>query len=123
MGAVLLLGVGCYFLMASAQEKKKLTDEVRLQAPGKFKKLSHGRVHYYLEGNNSGQLVVLIHGGGITGLEVWKKNILFLVNKGYQVLAYDLYGRGYSDRPRIENSPKLFLDQLQELLDSLQLTK
>jgi pimeloyl-ACP methyl ester carboxylesterase len=62
---------------------------------------------------------VFIHGGGITGMEVWSKNLSYLEDKGYRVLAYDLYGRGFSDRPEIPYTPELLYQQLSELLDTL----
>ena len=52
-------------------------------------------------------------------MEVWGKNIPYFLDKGYRVLAYDLYGRGYSERPEAANTPELLLGQLTELLDSL----
>ena len=39
-------------------------------------------------------------------------------SKGYQVVCYDQYGRGYSDRPNIKYNMDLYTDQLEELLGS-----
>ncbi len=60
-----------------------------------------------------------VHGGGVTGIEVWRNNVPYFLNQGYRVLSYDLYGRGYSDRPAEENTPELLGDQLIELIDTL----
>ena len=38
---------------------------------------------------------------------------------GFRVLSYDLYGRGYSDRPRGPQSHEFFVQQLSDLLDAL----
>jgi pimeloyl-ACP methyl ester carboxylesterase len=65
---------------------------------------------------------LLIHGGGITGFEVWSNTISFLVEKGFHVLAYDLYGRGYSDRLNVEYTPELLLRQVSELTETLNFT-
>ena len=35
---------------------------------------------------------------------------------GYRVLTYDLYGRGYSDRPRGKQNEAFFIQQLNDLL-------
>jgi pimeloyl-ACP methyl ester carboxylesterase len=116
--AVVLLVV-VYAVMHYNQESNLMDDAARKDAPGKFVTLTHGITHYTLTGPEQGVPVVLIHGGGITGLEVWNKNISHLEEKGYRVLAYDLYGRGYSDRPEIPYTPELLYQQLSELLDTL----
>jgi pimeloyl-ACP methyl ester carboxylesterase len=112
---------GAFLLLKSTQERYELTDEVRATAPGKFIKLSQGRVHYLLDGPESSEVIIFVHGGGVTGMEVWRRNLPYFVHKGYRVLAYDLYGRGFSDRPDIVHSPEVFSNQLTELLDSLNL--
>lgn len=120
LGAIILLAV-LFSVSSYRQETETMSPEVQQSAPGKFITLSGGRVHYKLEGDTAGPLVVLIHGGGITGMEVWSRNLEELLNNGCQVLAYDLYDRGYSDRTGLENTPELFQQQLTELLDSLAL--
>lgn len=35
---------------------------------------------------------------------------------GYRILTYDLYGRGYSDRPSGKQNREFFLQQLDDLL-------
>src|SRR6185295_19058827 len=79
----------------------------------------HGFVHYSLQGPDTSRLLLFIHGGGITGIEVWRKTIPYFLNQGYRVLSYDLYGRGYSDRPDEEVTPELLGDQVNELIDTL----
>jgi pimeloyl-ACP methyl ester carboxylesterase len=110
-----------FFVMESQQETKNLQGEIG-NAPGKFVSLPDGNVHYTLEGADSLKLAVLITGGGITGMEVWSKTIPFLLSKGYRVLVYDLYGRGYSARPVSAVTPELLGKQLNGLLDSLKIT-
>jgi pimeloyl-ACP methyl ester carboxylesterase len=39
------------------------------------------------------------------------------VAKGHRVLTYDLYGRGYSDRPGGEQDARFFIRQLEDLLE------
>lgn len=113
----------CVFAISSAQERRQLTSQVRARADGKFVRLKDGYVHYLLEGDDSSDLILFIHGGGITGMEVWKNTIPYFAKKRYRVLAYDLFGRGYSDRPHVANTPKLFSEQLNELLSRLNVRK
>jgi pimeloyl-ACP methyl ester carboxylesterase len=78
-------------------ESTELTDDLRESLSGEFIKISDGVVHYELEGPSNGDLVVLVHGFSAPFF-VWDPTFKFLVNNGFRVLRYDLFGRGYSDR-------------------------
>jgi pimeloyl-ACP methyl ester carboxylesterase len=119
LSAFLLVCTGTFFLIKNRQERNELTDEVRSAAPGNFIDLSHGQVHYTIAGPEKSEVIIFIHGGGVTGMEVWRRNLPYFVHKGYRVLAYDLYGRGYTDRPPIVHAPEVYAAQLTELIDSL----
>jgi len=54
---------------------------------------------------------------------IWDPTFTALVQAGYRVLRYDYYGRGYSDRPDIAYTQDVYVRQLAELLDALQLTQ
>ena len=64
-----------------------------------FLDLPAGTVHYRLEGPADGPLVVLVHGFSVASF-VWNDYFDPLTRAGYRVLAYDNYGRGFSDRPK-----------------------
>jgi pimeloyl-ACP methyl ester carboxylesterase len=110
-----------YVIINNKQESLVMNGVAREQAPGKFITLSDGVTHYQRLGTQQDTTLLFIHGGGITGSELWQQNADYFSNKGYDVLLYDLYGRGYSDRIAIEHTPALFSRQLTELLDSLQI--
>ncbi len=110
---------GTYFIMGARQETATLDEQVLRQAPGKFISLKYGPVHYRLEGPDTGKLVLLIPGGGISGCEVFDKITPEFHSNGYRTLTYDLYGRGYSPRLNVDHSPELFQEQLNQLLDTL----
>ena len=78
---------------------KRLTmnDRVRGDAPGKFVKLRRGVTHYRQFGPEKGPLVACIQ--GLTPSFVFEGIAEAYVKNGYRVLAYDQYGRGFSDRP------------------------
>ena len=101
-------------------ETKELDETARQQADGSFIALTDGVTHYELDGPESGQPVVLVHGFS-TPYFIFDTTYEFLVNSGFRVLRYDLLGRGYSDRPRVDYNIHLFVRQLKELLDILQL--
>lgn len=118
IGTLLLLVV--YLITRQVQEPHKIED-FQKDAPGEFVELSTGRVHYKLHGPQNGALVILIHGGGVAGDHVWTKTIPALTDAGYRVLSYDLYGRGYSDRPDVIYRPELLYAQFEALLNALQI--
>ncbi|MEJ0031863.1 MAG: alpha/beta hydrolase [Bacteroidota bacterium] len=113
---ILILVLIAWWVMSARQESKTMNEEARKAAPGKFIELSDGVTHYVEAGPADGKQVVLIHGGGITGMEVWNNTAPFLVSNGFHVLSYDLYGRGYSDRLDDEYTSDVMDRQLTELL-------
>jgi pimeloyl-ACP methyl ester carboxylesterase len=88
-------------------------------------RLSRGDVHYELTGPPSCPqpgcpLVVLVAGFAVP-MVVWDATVPALVEAGFLVLRFDLYGRGRSARPRIEYRPALFAEQIWELVTRLEL--
>lgn len=96
--------------------------EARSSAPGEFIELSDGIVHYEMAGPSSGQTVVLVHGFS-TPYHTWDATFDALIEAGFRVLRYDLYGRGYSDRPNTAYNADLFDRQLLDLLSTLNVDK
>lgn len=123
-GAVLLtvLAAALALPVVRSREQGPLTDSARSQAPGKFITLSHGQVHYRLSGPEQGQPVVLVHGFSVPSY-VFDKTSADLAAAGFRVLTFDLYGRGWSDRPDTVYDRDLFANQVLELLDKLRIAK
>ena len=99
-------------------ETEELNEAVRASAPGSFVQLSDGFTHYELGGPPNGGPVVLVHGFSVPYF-IWDPTFTFLTESGFRVLRYDLFGRGYSDRPKVRYDIDLFCKQLRELLDTL----
>jgi len=115
--ALVLLLVSLYLILDV--EKLELTDSARENAAGDFVELSGGLVHYQLEGPADSPLIVLVHGFSVPAY-IWDPTFLALKEAGYQVLRFDLFGRGYSDRPDVIYDINLFSTQLEELLSELE---
>ncbi len=117
--AVAFLAVGVYPFVREGVEVLDLTPEIRAAIDaGDFAELTDGVTHYHIAGPASGQPVVLIH--GITSPSfIWDEQVDSLTGAGFRVLRLDLYGRGYSDRPRIHYTAEVFDRQVLELLDKL----
>ena len=99
-------------------EKDVLTPTTRTKLEGAFIQLPDGVVHYQLEGPEEAPTVVLVHGFSVPYF-IWDPTFRALTSAGFRVLRYDLYGRGYSDRPHADYHLDLFDRQLVNLLDVL----
>ena len=101
-------------------ETKTLNDQVRSSAPEKFISLPDGITYYEQEGPIDGEPVVFINGFSIP-VYLWDHNFLPLAQAGFRTYRFDLFGRGYSDRPNLHYGPDLFVRQLVDLLDALKI--
>jgi len=106
----------------SVNKLEELTPEVRKNLPGDFITLEDGVISYYWKGPKNGDIVVLVHGLS-TPKFVWDGNIDALTNEGYRVLAFDHFGRGFSDRPNINYDQALYIRELLGLLESFGINK
>ncbi len=105
-------------------ETKELNEVTRKEAgAGNFASLPDGMTHYELGGPfTAARSVVLVHGFSVPYF-IWDPTFDFLLKSGFRVLRYDLFGRGFSDRPRARYNLDLFCKQLIDLLDTLGLTR
>ena len=89
---------------------------------GKFAELKNGNIFYqeFTSDNPIGQIVVLVHGFSTPSI-VWKGIIPYLTDAGYDVVAYDHYGRGYSSRPKVDYTKDFYISTLLELIDYLKI--
>lgn len=99
-------------------ETRTLNDAIRSVAGGTYIKLSGGVTHYELSNPDKDKSVVLVHGFSVPCF-IFDPLFDFLTQNGFRVLRYDLFGRGFSDRPHTRYNIDLFVDQLHDLLDAL----
>ena len=79
--------------------------------------LSDGETAYCIHGDR-GPWVVLVH-GMTTPSFAWRELANAIAEEGFQVLRYDAFGRGFSDRPRLRYRRAVYVRQLHELIGSL----
>lgn len=103
-------------------EKTELSAAARERAPGDFVMLSNGLTFYEAAGPDTGRVVVLVHGFSVPSY-IWDSTFNAMTTAGYRVLRYDVYGRGWSDRPDVAYDGALVTRQLGELLDSLRINQ
>jgi pimeloyl-ACP methyl ester carboxylesterase len=77
-----------------------------------------GETHFELEGRSDGEVIVLVPGATLP-LAVWDPLVARLTKSGFQVLRYDLLGRGYSSGLPRKASLRTFTDQVHGLLQGL----
>ncbi|MGZ9222396.1 MAG: alpha/beta fold hydrolase [Anaerolineales bacterium] len=134
-------------------ETRELNELTRQEASGSFVQLSDGFTHYELSNPlpaspksdastapSTSQVLPVGFGGGAEGgggvvrdvvlahgfsvpYFIYDPTFDFLNRSGFRVLRYDLYGRGFSDRPDTPYDIDLFVRQLGDLLDALSLTR
>ena len=120
-------------------EMKELNDETRQYARGSFIQLPDGITHYEMspplpassslslrsarfgDGPEVRSPIILIHGFSVPYF-IYDPTFEFLERSGFRVLRYDLFGRGFSDRPYTNYNIDLFIKQLADLLDALHIT-
>lgn len=95
--------------------RTRMNADARDEAPGLFADLPQGITHYQWFGPTRGPVLVCVH-GLTTPSFVWGRLVRGLALLGFRILTYDLYGRGFSDRPRGPQTRQFFLQQLEDLL-------
>ncbi|MCP4439374.1 MAG: alpha/beta hydrolase [Aureispira sp.] len=115
IGAFFLLLIGIFIL-----KNKEVIEASELRAQEKVLSiaLSDGQTAYWTYGNSNDPVLVMVHGALIPsvsfdGLAEW------FANKGFYVITYEHYGRGFSDRVDFVPTKELYQRQLLELIDTL----
>tara|TARA_Y100001970_G_scaffold276011_1_gene378089 strand:+ start:549 stop:1454 length:906 start_codon:yes stop_codon:yes gene_type:complete len=108
--------IGLTYILAN-KEKGNLV-EYQKSSNYEFAKLSHGLTAYKQFGSKDNTPIIVIHGATLPS-EGFIGFCEGLGQKGYWVICYDQYGRGFSDRPKIKYDMNLYVTQLNELINYL----
>lgn len=121
---LLLLAMICIAILilplAFNKETEVLNPENRKEAPGEFISLPNGITHYEVYGQDTAQTVLLVHGFSVPNY-IWDPTFNALKDNGFRVIRFDLFGRGYSDRPNVVYDGELFTQQIADLLIALKI--
>lgn len=119
---VLLFAGAVAFGMWRNPERSTLDAEARTGAPGQFVASGTGLTHYEMGGPDTGRVAVLVHGFSVPSY-IWDSTFKALTEAGIRTVRYDLFGRGWSDRPDAAYDGAFYDAQLSALLDSLHVTQ
>jgi pimeloyl-ACP methyl ester carboxylesterase len=120
---VTIVVTGIYFWIKFSthnQETKAMSDDVRRGVSGQFIRLTGGVTHYQVGGIDTGKSTILVHGFSVP-YYIWDAAYDSLVQNGIHVIRYDLFGRGFSDRPNVKYDLAFYRRQLYDLIHSLKL--
>lgn len=103
-------------------ETKELNEFTRKELNGSFIQLPDGFTHYELSNPENENTVILVHGFSVPYF-IFDPTFEFLTASGFRVVRYDLFGRGFSDRPERRYNLDFYVKQLGDLLDALRSTR
>ncbi|WP_280377135.1 alpha/beta fold hydrolase [Nocardia wallacei] len=109
-----------YFVVRG--ETRRLDDVTRAELRGDFLACSDGITHYEVAGPAGGETVVCA-GGMTVPLFYWDQLASELHSRGFRTVTYSAYGRGYSDRVETTYDEALFVRQLADLTERLELSE
>lgn len=119
---LVVIVVGIIIVYQLKDPESRTLDDARKEVGGVYVRLPDGVTHYERTGPDTARAVVLAAGNSVP-YYIWDSLYRRLADSGFQVIRYDYYGRGWSDRPEIEYDQALYVRQLNDLLDSLHITQ
>jgi len=114
--AALFLGLWAHHVWLRVG-KPEMTDAVRTKYGKNFVALSQGTTAYQFS-KGEATPVVLVNGFSMPSV-VWHNTFAAIADAGHTVIRFDLYGRGFSDRPEKKYDAELFATQLNDLTQKL----
>ncbi len=120
-GAIITLLVLVYIGVGFLRPAMNGPARADLQSQGKahsFVEIAMGTVHYRAEGPRDAPTILLVHGFSTPSF-VYDDYFAPLTAAGFRVIAFDILGRGYSDRPATRYTEALFVGQIRALADAL----
>ena len=112
---VLMLGIYLPYWLKTKDLKNISSKDI--PSDGGWAKLSKGNIYYrwHEPEEKNGQTILMVHGFSTPSF-VWNGLLGGLLDKGFSILVYDHYGRGFSERPRAKYSLDFYVETLKELI-------
>jgi pimeloyl-ACP methyl ester carboxylesterase len=106
-------------MLCSAPQARQLQPQSQFAENGAFMDWRGHSIYYVDRGR--GEPLILIHGFGAS-LYSWR-HVIGPLSESHRVIAVDLIGFGFSDKPDIEYSVPLFAEQIVHVMDRLGLPR
>ncbi|MEU1550332.1 alpha/beta fold hydrolase [Nocardia sp. NPDC005745] len=103
-------------------ETRRLDQATRAELRGDFIECGDGITHYEMAGPEGGEVVVFA-GSLTTPLFYWDQLVGELHSRGFRTVTFSAYGRGYSDRVQATYDEALFVRQIVDLTQRLDLAE
>jgi 2-hydroxy-6-oxonona-2,4-dienedioate hydrolase len=87
----------------------------------KFTNVNGSVIRYLEDGSPDRKILILLHGIGASA-ERWSR-VIPTLSRDYRVIAPDIIGFGYSDKPAVEYTMDFFIDFFRSFLDNLGISK
>jgi 2-hydroxy-6-oxonona-2,4-dienedioate hydrolase len=87
----------------------------------KFTNVNGYRIRYLEDGPRDCKTLILLHGIGASA-ERWSR-VIPTLSRDYRIIAPDIIGFGYSDKPAVEYTMDFFVDFFKLFLDNLGISK
>ncbi len=87
----------------------------------KFTNVNGSVIRYLEDGPSDCKTLILLHGIGASA-ERWSR-VIPTLSRHYRVIAPDIIGFGYSDKPVVEYTMDFFIDFLESFLDNLSISE
>ena len=100
------------------KETTELNAVVRAELGGQYIQLANGTVHYQLSEKTQNPNTVVLVNGFSSPLQIFDPTYAYL-EQHYQVLRFDYFGRGLSDRIESDYAIELYVEQIHNLLVAL----
>ena len=120
-GVLLLLLAAAVAYGVARHGIETLDQDARNALGGLYLQTDIGVLSYTRQGEADQPTVILVHGFS-TPKFVWEQVIPHLLEAGYQVISYDHFGRGFSDRPTGPYNSALYQAELSSLIQELNLS-
>ena len=96
---LLLIAVATVYVASALSPVSVPSTSPATGLPNQFYEWKEGQsIRYQRGGPVDGEPLLLVHGLFVNS-DHWRKSLIELSEKGYQVYALDLFGCGYSDKP------------------------
>ncbi len=107
------------WISCTTDESLLLNGKERDSIGGSYIQLRDGITHYSLNNYKKDEpIIILIHGYSVPSF-IWEPIVKYFNEANINNLTYDLFGHGYSDRPKTKYDRNLFAYQIEEMLDKL----